>query len=167
MTEETFKSQKARLEALIEEWHHNLGLGWWKVHHNYYDDTGYFLEEHDKHCGVLPAGSGIPIAFTWVSWEYLEASVYWNVPRVQDQTDEELEEMFVHECCHILLREMHAVNTCNCGNWDMRHEERVCTTFAKAFIWTKIHYVEDREKASVSKKKQDLPSPSQRKKSRG
>lgn len=138
MTDEDYTTQKARIQALIEEWSTNLGLKWWKVTYNYFDDSGYFRDSERGRDGSISPGC---VAYTTVAWPYLEASIYWNLPALVDFSDEEVELIFVHECVHILLKEMQDFRSCDCPH-DMNHEERVCTMLTKAFLWTKAYYKE-------------------------
>ncbi len=123
MTDAEFKAQKARLQALRKRWHNCLGLRWWTVTHDYRREALVVN-------GVMSAETA---ASCKADWRYLQATVSWNLALVVDQSDEGLESIFVHEMMHILLDEMRYFNEDN----GMKHEERVATTLAQAFLWTR------------------------------
>jgi len=125
MNDETFEAQRARIQALIEQWHAPLGLKWWTVTHAY----GRSIEDMPVDS---PQGTGSDVlAKCQVDWEYLRARVTWNLQNVADCDDEYLEKAFVHECMHIIVNEMRFHDE------DLKHEERVCTVLANAFLWTR------------------------------
>lgn len=140
MTDKEYNTQKARIRILFKRWRSLLGLSGWQINHNFFDDTGYFQDKDASLNGESAPGC---LAFTTVSWEYLEASIFWNLPSILPLTDPELEDVLVHECTHILLKEMQAWKSCDCPH-DMRHEERVCTTIARAFVQTKDYHQKTR-----------------------
>lgn len=123
MTDQDYAKQVARIRALSSKWLKPLGLLWWTVHLEYARE-GFDTSEHPHGC----------LAYTKVSWEYLEATITFNMPLVLNQTDDDLEYCFVHECCHILINEMR--DALDGDNLFLKHEERVCTTLARAFLWT-------------------------------
>ena len=123
MNDAEFKAQKKRLQALRNRWHNCLGLRWWTVTHNYERDTLVVNGEM----------SATTAASCTADWRYLQATVSWNLALVADQTDAGLERIFVHEMMHILLDEMRHFHE----EGGMNHEERVATTLAQAFLWTR------------------------------
>lgn len=129
MTDSEHAAQIARIEHFSDKWLKPLGLlSWWRLHFCY-DRAVFDTSEHSIGC----------VAFTKVSWEYLEATITFALPGVEKLNDEELEYVFVHECMHILVAEMRDLLQHNGTSEVMliKHEERVCTTLALAFIWTK------------------------------
>ncbi len=130
MTDSEYAKQKKRLLTLAERWITPLGLKWWKV------DLVYARESLDSskpgwYCQ----------AKTSVSWEYLDAKITFAMPDIVDVSDEALEKIFVHECCHILVNEMRmwAAEEISKEKMDeaMKHEERVVCGLASAFMWTR------------------------------
>jgi glutathionylspermidine synthase len=130
MNDKEYNTQKKRIKHLIDKWVPCLGLRWWAFTVAY--ERGE-LASHRANFNCL--------AFTSTAWEYLDGKITFSLSAVANQTDDELEMVFVHECCHILVNEMR--------NWESRdltpeqqrdylnHEERVVTMLAKAFIWTR------------------------------
>ena len=68
----------------------------------------------------------------------------------ENENDKDLENAFVHECMHILVREMRE------DTENINHEERVCETLARAFVWVReadkstVEEVEDASKVSTN-----------------
>lgn len=62
---------------------------------------------------------------------------YGTLPVMEELTDDELEEIFVHECGHILVNEMRG----DPDDW-LDHEERVVSTLTKAFLWVRSAFAE-------------------------
>ena len=140
MTDQEYNKQKARLVALRKKWHETLGLKWWKVDYVYVRD--------DK----LEGGeSGWSVdARCVVKWEYRDASISFDMDRVSKLSDTDLEKIFVHECCHILVNQMRewapeeiSVERKTIG---MKSEESVVTGLAQALLWTREAGHEDRRK---------------------
>ena len=121
MKDTEFKRQKKRIVTLIDKWHTLLGLKWWKLSYFYGESSVSMPKDVNEDT----------MAACKVRWEYMEAVITWNMQKVQDQNDKELENAFLHECMHILVNEMRA------DRKDIKHEERVCSTLANAFIWVR------------------------------
>ena len=120
-----FKATTKRLESLIRKWHVPLGLQKWRVCYSY-DDTPPAMDDEEWQ----------RTACTSSKWQYLEASISFNIEACSELNDNELEEVFVHECCHILVAEMHGVVDTE-REWSkeqVAHEERVVVQLARAFI---------------------------------
>src|SRR3990167_4335584 len=120
MNDAEFETQKARILAIIEKWHTPLGLQWWTVTHEY-------VRSFDE----MPDGAHtISLAIARVFWPYMEANIYWNLYNATDCDDAHLERAFIHECLHILVREMRD----DAGSEKIDHEERVCATLAQVIL---------------------------------
>ena len=100
----------------------------------YHRDSGAYIESGED----LTAGSK---AHTSASWAYLDAAIHFNLSGLMAYTDAELEVVIIHEYMHILVHEMRSVANCECEQFDIRHEERVCTMLQRAFAWTKEHFL--------------------------
>lgn len=130
MTDAEFAKQRKRLSVLADKWITPLGLKWWKI------DLVYARE---------PLDSSKPgfycQAKTSVAWEYLDAKITFAMAEIADVSDDKLEEIFVHECCHILVNEMRmwAPEEVSKEKMDeaIKHEERVVCGLASAFLWTR------------------------------
>ena len=133
MNDAEFEAQKVRIKALIEKWHAPVGLRWWTVTHQ------YVVAAED-----MPEDAGTEVlAKATVRWQYLRAEIVWNMRNVEDCDDDYLEKAFVHECMHVLLNEMRSHTD------DLLHEERVASSLANAFLWTRDVFSEKREEESV------------------
>lgn len=133
MNDKEFKEQKRRLLKLVDRWITPLGLRWWKVD-IVYSRESLSTERHKEDGHICQAT-------TQVDWEYINATITFDIQAISLLKDEELESIFVHECCHILVHEMRmwALPEMSQGKLDeaMKHEERVVTQLAKAFLWTR------------------------------
>lgn len=135
MTDTEYATTTARIGALADLWLPCLGLkDAWHIAFRYFRDSGEYAM--DKHGESYDRES---VAYASVSWAYLDALITFNVPRFVVMTPARQEEAFVHELCHVLIHEMRAGTRCDC-EYDIRHEERVCTMLARAFVWTKEHF---------------------------
>lgn len=125
--------QRARIVRLIDLWHTPLGLRFWKVQHVYY-------RELLPRVGAIRTVDGEiqdPVARCEADWRYFHATIRWACPLTEELTDDELEEIFVHECTHILVNEMRG----DPDDW-LDHEERVVSTLTKAFLWVRGAFAE-------------------------
>lgn len=124
MDDKQFKAQRKRVRALWAKWREVLGLYAWDVSLNYY--RGPF--ELDGEVSFDASASAK------VNWEYQRATLSFNLVCVMDMSDAALEEMVVHECTHILVREMRQDWACSDSVLTMPHEERVTTLLSRALI---------------------------------
>ncbi len=122
MNDQDCEAQKARVMALSDRWLTLLGLYYWEVTHCWHRGVIDDCEE------ITPTA----LARCWVKWEYLTASIHWNLVEVEAHTDAQLETIFVHECVHVILNELRHET----DDW-LLHEERVAQMLAKAFIWVR------------------------------
>lgn len=120
MNDAEFATQKARITDLSDWWVPKLGLAWWDINLAYARD--------DFEVDGEPAPN--TVACTSANWRYGHATITWNMPRVAEQSDQDLEMQFVHELQHIFLNEAREDGK----DW-LDHEERVASTYAKAFLW--------------------------------
>jgi hypothetical protein len=112
-----WRKEKARIKRFIYKWVTPLGLGWWKVDIEWLDGP-----PETPHEGFDKA------ADCRAQWPYRKATVRFWLNATMDMDDEDLEEMVVHELCHILVNQMREEG--------IVHEEAVVTALSKAFIWT-------------------------------
>lgn len=121
MSQKLNKTKKmVRLAA--DKWLKPLGLLWWDVTINLYDDPGDIVRV------FRDAGSSMTVvANTEVNWIYGAATINVNIPALRGLTQRQIEEVFVHECVHILVNEMR--------EGEAHHEERVVTGLTKALLW--------------------------------
>lgn len=122
MKDEDFNRQLDRIRPLADKWITPLGLKWWRKIDIHYSDTP---KENSPDC----------VADTHVLWEYMEATITFYLLKVETISDADLEYSFVHECMHILVQEMRWQDAAKADN--IHHEERVCTSLARGFLWTR------------------------------
>ena len=139
MDDAAFEAQRARILKLIDRWHEPLGLRWWrKVEYEYWREP---LPAVD---GPKPSSTGfVSVAQANASWKYLDGKIKFDMQACADLPDDELEYVFVHECCHLLINEM---RQCDRDDW-LDHEERVCTQLGQAFRWVREFGRRDAEPA--------------------
>ena len=120
MDDAAFEAEQERIRALMDRWwgrDFDILRGW-KVKVIY-----------QRHQGEQRDVSGEPwycAASCSADWRYLDATITVYCQTTATLDDEELEETFVHECCHVLTNEMREEG--------VEHEERVCTTVARALL---------------------------------
>lgn len=124
MTDAEFEQQQARIEACVLRWVPLLGLDDWRIVREYRRQDNADLDNGD---GTMSFGR------CHVQWPYMEARITFWTPQAEDFDDEHLELIVVHELMHVVLHEM-----CDDAKTKViRHEERVATVLAKAFLRTR------------------------------
>lgn len=139
MTTQELNSFKRRIRKLGDKWLQTLGFRHWTVQ--------YCWELHpckeNEDC----------VAKCDAQWEYLAMCLTFYVSKLLDYSDAELEEIFVHECCHGLVNEMRmwgpTVMETEKRYEAAKHEERVTSILTRAFLWTR----HDGEKSAQKKRK--------------
>ena len=150
MTDAEQKQLENRIQAIADEWILCLGLQWWHISFYYHGDSGAY---RDSSAGV-PAESK---AYTSASWPYLDAAIHYNLSGLSDYDDVHLEEVVVHELMHVMVHEMRSVANCECEQFDIRHEERVCTMLERAFVWTNEHFRDSQSQTPSPVETEKLP----------
>ncbi len=115
-----FDREAKRITKIFKKWRPILGLNEWDI-------KLHFIETIDEEDADLEA-------WATVSFEYIRADLHFCLLKTVLNNDEDLENLVVHEMCHVLLKEMQAWATCTCDVFDMRREERVATMFERALI---------------------------------
>lgn len=69
-------------------------------------------------------------AYVVSDWRYQQASIYFNIEQARMMYNDEVEEVVVHELCHVLINEIQ-------DDEHMDHVERVTTQLARAYIWVR------------------------------
>lgn len=122
MNDLQYEGVKATCKLLFEKWRERLKLQFYEIQYEWFregnldrDDARHMKTNMD----VL------------VQWEYLRAYVRVDCPLIVDKTVPEIEEIVVHEFCHILVNEMSSQKRSQ-NKYD--HEERVVTTLTRLFL---------------------------------
>lgn len=125
LTDKEYAAQKKRVKKYLDKWIASIGLGWWKINIEWETVRS---EEDDR---------GSCAAEARTTWEYREATIVFYLEVVAGESDEELEYIVLHELMHVFVNEMREWQcaTAETVYEAVRHEERVCTDLAKAFLW--------------------------------
>jgi hypothetical protein len=118
------KAIKEKLDKYFRWWINRLGLRWWKIDLRWANkkSESAFMDNNDGTFAMMEC---------WADWKYMKADITVNLYELakRNDSDEELEEMVVHELQHILLNEMREKG--------IEHEERVAMTLQRAFLWVR------------------------------
>lgn len=91
------KPQYESLERLVEDrspvWQERMGLAHYEIEHAFLDS--YFGDDGEEDFKIT--------ATTESRWNYLTAKIKWYLPSAVRHNDERLEQVLVHEMCHVLL----------------------------------------------------------------
>jgi hypothetical protein len=124
MTLQDYEDVKVRIKPIVERWVGPLGLKRWRTLDICYDN------QFDK-------GSQDCVASADVSWHYEEAVITFYMPACVGKPDDELEYAFLHELGHVFLSETRPQDGKEFTIDQHRHEDRVCTQLAQAFMWVR------------------------------
>ena len=137
MKDVDYRKQRQRIRKCFEKWRIWLGLEHWQISLHYSDEG-------------LTAGADADgwktTARCSVQWQYMKARIDWDVPAIADiEKDSDLDEIVVHELCHILVNEMREEG--------IKHEERVVTSIENAIMWSTNATAAETEKRLRRKKR--------------
>ena len=126
MTDKEYREAKAKVLRVYSSWKNELGLRDWAI------------RLHFERGAPEETTPFVVLGVTSASWAYKIAEITFHLANFKDRTDYEIEEIVVHELCHILVCEMRTTVPSQEMSTEMnRHEERVVTQLARAFIWTR------------------------------
>lgn len=114
MTDKEYRQTRRRIKRICDAWIRPLSFGWFQITIDYWRE-GFGDEKRNI------------IARITSKWQYREAQIEWNMPKVKELPDEELEDTLLHELAHILLNEMEDYEDTERGR---KHEEHVATGIA-------------------------------------
>lgn len=124
MTDKEYKAFTSKVSKLYKKWIKTLGLAAWDIScvtvrgHSGYDDG------RQADCRA--------------QWEYRQASMRFYADVMEELSDDEIEAVFLHECCHILINEMHEFGSPKMTDEEMTrammHEERAATEMSMAIL---------------------------------
>lgn len=89
MTDKEYEETKKRLEKYLEKWHPLMQMGWYGLKYQY--ERGY-CEDDSSTCAV-----------TTSSWIYRRHHITWFMQKISELSDEEIEDIVVHEFAHVVL----------------------------------------------------------------
>lgn len=91
MTDAEYNEQKERLEKYLVKWHKLMSMGHYHLKYVYKRD--FCVDDKSRST----------YARTSTSWEYREATIEWYMPSLAKATDDELENIVIHEFCHVQM----------------------------------------------------------------
>lgn len=121
MKDKEYNKHHARLQKRVPYWIGLISsLVPWRIHCVYYDSStdmpsGRPLGEFNK-----------IVAQVYANWQYLEATIHWNIETVATLDNDELDRAITHELSHIIVNEMREEH--------VHHEERVCTELGNSIF---------------------------------
>ena len=130
MTDKEYAKQKKRIRQLIAKWH-GTGFGWWRIDYEYDREVKESDNEVIRNC----------VADCSTSWEYRTALITFYMPVVARQSDEELENQFVHEHAHILIGAIQDFSNENARQMTEYATECV----ARALVWAREAGAKDKK----------------------
>ncbi len=150
MNKKRVEKQKVRIDALCEKWNAPLFLGMWDLRFVYFDNLKSSYEPDDNFECFLKINSG---------WEYLDATVSVSVSSIEKSSDDELEELFLHEMVHLYTNEVwDVVEDCKGLPKDAyKHNERLTTMMAKIILNTQ-KLTEERTRKEINDNSIDTSS---------
>lgn len=89
MNDKECRNQIKRVKALLDKWEKPCGFRWFQIEHTFSRDN----DQEGQGTGGCTASQ----------WQYRNAWITWFLPVIAELTDEQLEEMVVHELCHTLI----------------------------------------------------------------
>jgi len=133
MKQKEIKEQIERIKQLADKWIDLIGLNHWRVTFSAQEKNGN--PETTYHPGELKmVDDRWEIAMTTaVDPYYLQAKITVYLPVTTKMDDDELEEAFLHECCHIIVAPLSKPSK-------SKEEELVATTLARAIKRVDISY---------------------------
>lgn len=126
MNDADFAFQEKRINHCFNFWVKRLRMlrrGW--VFDLYFDRVGGdFREGKGKNDGWRVIARSRP------QWEYMRGTITFNMPEIVTVTDDELDQVMVHELLHFVVAEMSEPDD------DGKHEERVVTALTLIIVRT-------------------------------
>ncbi|MGK2898834.1 MAG: hypothetical protein ACSLE9_09130 [Burkholderiaceae bacterium] len=119
MTDKEFKRERKRIRALAAKWRDPLRLFEWEVELRY--SRGPFEVNGTRDSDAVGMAS--------VQWPYRKATLTFDVTETAGYSDAYLEQVFVHECVHVIVNEMRDDEGGSC-----LHEERVVSTLTTILL---------------------------------
>lgn len=122
MTDEEYEAERARIRAIYDRWEPVLGLDAWLI-------------TLDYHTGPYVCADGTPSGNAYATaaphWDYQSASLSFNLQKTRTEDDDDLEDIVVHECVHVLLHELRGTAAMDDHQ---EHEEHAATMITRALI---------------------------------
>lgn len=125
LSDRQLEIQKKRITDLADKWFGILGLRHWKIYFTFENKKGNPKTKYNP--GELKIVGDVwdIVMTTQVDPYYLEANIDCYLPIIKEFDDDEVEESFLHECCHIMVALISR-------NKKEKEEELVVTSLARA-----------------------------------
>lgn len=124
MTDKEYRKQKKRVQKYLDKWVQPMGLKWFTI------DIEWSREKRE----------GCSAETQFSNWAYRKFRIVFYLPHILDcKNDSEVEDIIVHELCHILTAPM-ANNMRNSDDEEKYRSdliEQTTETIAQAFIWVR------------------------------
>lgn len=125
MNDAEFARQQRRVDRIANKWLKPLGLLWWDL------NITYQREPFDR-TAEQAAENWWPLMRVVAVPEYTKAEITVSAMAIEGINNDALERAFVHECMHVIVREMRQWQDANDAIF---HEERVVSHLTKVAFW--------------------------------
>lgn len=123
MTDADYAKTKRKVEKYLDKWRDAMGLGWYHIHITW--DRSYA----EKRSCVGETNMN--------RWQYREADIIFYLPRIAEEDDKTIEQIVVHELCHVLLAPI-SVNMENLNDaYQVQVNELATEMVTKALVWVR------------------------------
>lgn len=129
MTDEKYQEIKAKIQERFDWWSRQVGLLYWHIKVQYYDGPIPDAEPEYREQVVAARCEAM--------WEYQEVTFRFSCWAMEDNSDDEIEKIVVHEICHALVCEMQHEK-------EQHHVERVVSGLQQAFMWVRDKALEEK-----------------------
>jgi len=114
----TISKRENQFKEIVLKWIQALQLDHWNIE----------LDFCESHRFIAIEDSTTAVAFCHTNWTYMTATIRVNSNHLEEESEERLPYIAVHELMHCMLNEMREEG--------IHHEERVATLLANGFINT-------------------------------
>lgn len=118
MNDQEADIQIARIQKYLKRWM-GAGFGWWRLDIEYERGNKTGFEGCIENANILE------------HWQYRAATITFNLPAVEQLTDERLEEMVVHELSHLLIGSIRDYS----NDAQRQMTEFAVTNIARSLVW--------------------------------
>ncbi len=130
-SEKAMDRARDHVEAALRRWKPIMGLAAWVIEAHYHRDLATVPKRYRPKKGRDYA----TLMWVEVQWEYLHATINVILPHLVGKDAEAVAGDVRHELAHVVINEVREVGT-HPYEHGVKHEERVVSTLADAFLWT-------------------------------
>ena len=124
MNDAEYDAEFARVKALRDRWHYRIVPPDWKVSWDFWREPLPTRADEE-------ISSGRVAADCLANWRYMAADIRIDLSHTRNLSADELEEIVVHEYCHIFVNELRP------AEWTqdrLDHEEHAVQTLTRRFL---------------------------------